>query len=68
MKLSEMSRKDLTKIHRLKVNSLITVEIHARDVIDKMYKVGKYSKNTSLFVYFKVLTILIYFMYCNKRT
>ncbi|XP_023298158.2 dynein axonemal heavy chain 2 [Lucilia cuprina] len=37
-KLSEMSRKDLSKIMRLKVNTLITVEIHGRDVIERMYK------------------------------
>lgn len=37
-KLSEMSRKDLPKIMRLKVNTLITVEIHGRDVIERMYK------------------------------
>ncbi|XP_025836128.1 dynein heavy chain 2, axonemal-like [Agrilus planipennis] len=37
-KLSEMSRKDLNRLSRLKVNALITIEIHCRDVIDKMYK------------------------------
>ncbi|KAL9923028.1 dynein heavy chain 2, axonemal kl-2 [Glossina fuscipes fuscipes] len=34
-KLSEMSRKDLSRIMRLKVNTLITVEIHGRDVIEQ---------------------------------
>ncbi|XP_064554393.1 dynein axonemal heavy chain 2 isoform X2 [Drosophila montana] len=38
MKLSEMSRKDLSKIMRLKVNTLITLEIHGRDVLERMYK------------------------------
>lgn len=38
MKLSELSRKDLVKLQRLKANALITIEIHSRDVIDRMYK------------------------------
>lgn len=37
-KLSELSRRELTKIQRLKTNALITIEIHSRDVIDRMYK------------------------------
>lgn len=41
MKLSDMSRKDLNKQMRLKVNTLITIEIHGQDVIDKMYKMSK---------------------------
>lgn len=40
--LSELSRRDLQKIPRLKANALITIEIHAKDVIDKMYKASKY--------------------------
>lgn len=36
--LSDMSRRDLNKITRLKTNALIIIEIHAKDVIDKMYK------------------------------
>lgn len=40
-KLSELSRRDLPKIQRLKTNSLITIEIHSRDVIDRMYKASK---------------------------
>lgn len=43
MKLSDMSRKELPKQMRLKVNTLITIEIHGRDVIDKMYKMSKCS-------------------------
>lgn len=39
--LSDMSRKELTKQMRLKVNTLITIEIHGRDVIDKMYKMSE---------------------------
>lgn len=41
MKLSDMSRKDLNKQMRLKVNTLITIEIHGRDVIDKMYRMSE---------------------------
>ncbi|KAJ8920059.1 hypothetical protein NQ315_011713 [Exocentrus adspersus] len=37
-KLSELSRRDLTKLQRLKANALITIEIHSRDVIDRLYK------------------------------
>lgn len=40
--LSELSRRDLQKISRLKTNALITIEIHAKDVIDKMYKASTY--------------------------
>lgn len=39
--LSELSRRDLPKQLRLKVNAVITIEIHSRDVIDKMYKMSK---------------------------
>lgn len=42
MKLSEMSRRELNKQMRLKVNTIITIEIHGRDVIDRMYKASKY--------------------------
>ncbi|XP_037045747.1 dynein heavy chain 2, axonemal [Bradysia coprophila] len=38
--LSELSRRDLPKQMRLKVNAVITIEIHSRDVIDKMYKMN----------------------------
>lgn len=39
-KFSEAIRGNLTKIQRLKVVALVTIEIHARDVIDRMYKVS----------------------------
>ncbi|XP_026839391.1 dynein heavy chain 2, axonemal [Drosophila erecta] len=52
-KLSEMSRKDLTKIMRLKVNTLITLEIHGRDVIERMYKSN--CKDTGHFEWFSQL-------------
>lgn len=41
-KLSEMSRRDLDKLQRLKTNALITIEIHSRDVIDRLYKASEY--------------------------
>lgn len=41
-KLSELSRRELTKLQRLKTNSLITIEIHSRDVVDRLYKASKY--------------------------
>ncbi|XP_075210256.1 dynein heavy chain 2, axonemal kl-2 [Lycorma delicatula] len=37
-KFSETIRGSLTKLQRSKVVALVTIEIHARDVIDKMYK------------------------------
>eukprot|EP00061_Rhincodon_typus_P005713 g25562.t1 len=39
-KYSEAIRGNLTKIMRLKIVALVTVEVHARDVIDKLYKLG----------------------------
>lgn len=40
-KLSELSRKELNKLCRLKTNALITIEIHSRDVIDRLYRASK---------------------------
>ncbi|XP_029784654.1 dynein heavy chain 2, axonemal [Suricata suricatta] len=37
---SEAIRGNLTKIMRLKVVALVTIEIHARDVLEKIYKSG----------------------------
>jgi len=42
LKFSDAIRGDLTKINRLKIVALVTIEIHARDVIDKMYKSRKH--------------------------
>ncbi|XP_034231069.1 dynein heavy chain 2, axonemal [Thrips palmi] len=39
-KFSEAIRGNLTKIQRLKIVGMVTIEIHARDVIDQMYKAG----------------------------
>ncbi|KOB74866.1 putative 1-beta dynein [Operophtera brumata] len=38
--LQMMSRKDISKILRCKVNALCVIEIHSRDMVDKMYKTG----------------------------
>ena len=37
---SDAIRGDLSKILRLKVVALVTVEVHARDVLDKLAKMG----------------------------
>ncbi|KAG4103981.1 dynein heavy chain and region D6 of dynein motor-domain-containing protein [Neocallimastix lanati (nom. inval.)] len=37
-KLSDIVRSPLNKIERQKIVSLITIEVHSRDIIDKMYK------------------------------
>lgn len=61
-KLSEMSRRDLSKLQRLKTNALITIEIHSRDVIDRLYKASRWLFCTSIFtVLCDVLLILKYF-------
>ncbi|KAK9890592.1 hypothetical protein WA026_011959 [Henosepilachna vigintioctopunctata] len=52
-KLSELSRRELTKIQRLKTNALITIEIHCRDVIDRMYKAN--CRDTNAFEWFSQL-------------
>ncbi|EFJ08553.1 hypothetical protein SELMODRAFT_185288 [Selaginella moellendorffii] len=44
-KLTDMTRSRLSKIDRNKVTSLITIEVHARDVIEKLMKVGCSSPN-----------------------
>ncbi|XP_032872211.1 dynein heavy chain 2, axonemal [Amblyraja radiata] len=39
-KYSEAIRGNMTKIMRLKVVALVTVEVHARDVIDRLYRIN----------------------------
>ncbi|XP_044939238.1 dynein axonemal heavy chain 2 isoform X3 [Mustela putorius furo] len=39
-KYSEAIRGSLTKIMRLKIVALVTIEVHARDVLEKLYKAG----------------------------
>ncbi|CAK1600591.1 unnamed protein product [Parnassius mnemosyne] len=38
--LQSMSRRDISKILRCKVNALCVIEIHSRDTVDRMYKMG----------------------------
>ncbi|CAG9862849.1 unnamed protein product [Phyllotreta striolata] len=52
-KLSELSRKDLSKLLRLKANALITIEIHSRDVIDRLYRAN--CRDTNAFEWFSQL-------------
>ncbi|VDM31109.1 unnamed protein product [Hydatigera taeniaeformis] len=37
-RFSEAIRSNLSKIQRLKINALVVVEVHQRDIIDKLYK------------------------------
>ena len=37
-KLTGITRSDLSKVERLKVVALMTIEVHARDVIEKLYR------------------------------
>ncbi|VDP80672.1 unnamed protein product [Echinostoma caproni] len=39
-KFSEMIRTNLTKVQRLKINGLVVIEVHQRDIIERLYKVG----------------------------
>ena len=39
-KFSEAIRGNLTKNQRSKIVALVTIEVHARDIIDKLYKMG----------------------------
>ena len=39
-KFSEAIRSNLTKIQRLKIVAIVTVEVHARDIIEKLIKTG----------------------------
>ncbi|XP_017772772.1 PREDICTED: dynein heavy chain 2, axonemal [Nicrophorus vespilloides] len=53
LKLSELSRRELPKLQRLKANTLITIEIHSRDVIDRMYRAN--CMDTGAFEWFSQL-------------
>lgn len=37
-KMSEAIRTNLTKMQRLKIVSLVTIEVHARDILEKLIK------------------------------
>uniref|UniRef100_A0A8C6R755 Dynein axonemal heavy chain 2 n=1 Tax=Nannospalax galili TaxID=1026970 RepID=A0A8C6R755_NANGA len=45
-KYSETIKGNLTKIMRLKIVALVTIEIHARDVLEKLYKSGLLDVNS----------------------
>ncbi|XP_060146269.1 dynein axonemal heavy chain 2 isoform X4 [Globicephala melas] len=45
-KYSEAIRGNLTKIMRLKIVALVTIEVHARDVLEKLYKSGLMDVNS----------------------
>ncbi|CAB0007833.1 unnamed protein product [Nesidiocoris tenuis] len=38
LKFSDAVRSDLTKLQRVKIVAIVTIEIHAKDVIEKLYK------------------------------
>jgi len=40
-KYSEAIRGDLSRLNRLKLKAIVVIEIHARDVIEKMYKMSE---------------------------
>jgi dynein heavy chain len=42
-KYSEAIRGDLTKLDRLKFKAIVVIEIHARDVIELMYKMSEHA-------------------------
>ena len=56
-KYSEIIRSNLTKVQRLKVTALVTIEVHARDVIEKLIKTGCNDENA-----FEWLCQLRYYM------
>ncbi|KAJ8721217.1 hypothetical protein PYW07_001992 [Mythimna separata] len=51
--LQMMSRKEISKILRAKVNALCVIEIHSRDTVDRMYKMG--CMNVTAFEWFSQL-------------
>lgn len=42
-KYSEAIRSDLSNLDRLKFKAIVVIEIHARDVIERMYKNSEFS-------------------------
>lgn len=40
-KYSEAIRGDLSRLDRLKLKAIVVIEIHARDVIERMYKMSE---------------------------
>ncbi|XP_031567025.1 dynein heavy chain 2, axonemal-like, partial [Actinia tenebrosa] len=54
-KFSEMIRGNLTKLQRLKIVALVTIEVHGRDVIEKLIKSG--CSNVSAFEWLSQLRL-----------
>ena len=44
-KFSEAVRGKLSKMERAKIVALITIEVHARDIIDKLFRMGCNTRN-----------------------
>ena len=44
---SEAIRSNLSRMQRLKINSLVVIEVHQRDIVDKLYRTG--CKDTGAF-------------------
>lgn len=53
-KYSETIRSDLSKLDRLKFKAVVVIEIHARDVIEKMYKM---SESIRIFFYNTIILL-----------
>ena len=46
-RFSEAIRSNLSRMQRLKMNGLVVIEVHQRDIIDKLYRSG--CKDTGAF-------------------
>lgn len=53
-KLLKIIQSNLNNTERLKIIALIIIEIHARDVIEILYKTGKYKIIIILHLYIKI--------------
>lgn len=63
-KFSEIIRGNLTKMQRLKLVSLVTIEIHARDVIEKLAK----SNCTDVNSFEWLMQLRVYWDKVNKKS
>jgi dynein heavy chain len=45
-KFSEAIRGNLTKNQRAKIVALVTIEVHSRDIVDKLYKINCMDTNS----------------------
>lgn len=60
-KYSEAVRSDINKLDRIKFKAIVVIEIHARDVIEKMYKLSK------LIIFIKGILIIIFYIIYLKE-